>query len=504
MKLHMEKRKALAGLLLACLCAGAAVSTRGRLLSRRADLDLSVSKNVAGLPEAELGSTSTSRLVVASAALGVFRALAIDYLWIRAVSLQDRGVFFESAALVGLITRLQPRLPLVWTFLARNLAYNISASMPPQERFPWILEGIELLREQALLYNPGNPVILGELAFFFQHKIGLDFDDAGYLYRSRLAESFAIDQESPGYRALLEQWGIEPEHLARVEADWGFELDFRLAESHALYWAELGRVDDGVAADAFTRRSLDIVIRSAILQLFTGGRPVKSAFGPVRIFVPDLRLDGPVRRVLALERERVRNRPAAEALVEEVTLGHLGRLVFFRFLYGEEEEARDVLRRNRARIAPSSPSLEEYLVANVAFLTELEEEHSEPPLPQDPRAKALRSLVACLDTAFLLEVAGETRLAGGFRRLGRLVYARRLSSPAGESAAVHPFERYLEETVRWRVARWRERPEVRQRMPRPLEARWTGSQSEAGALSLPHPDALPFRAELLDPLCVPE
>jgi hypothetical protein len=200
--------------------------------------------------------------------------------------------------------------------------------------------------------------------------------------------------------------------------------------------------------------------------------------------------------------------------VEEVTLGHLGRLVFFRFLYGEEEEARGVLRENRDRLASgSSSSLEDYLVANVGFLTELEPEaggpdsgHSDatPPLRQDPVGRALRSLTACLDTAFLLEVAGERRLAGGFRRLGNLVYARRLPSPITERESRAPFERYVEEAARWRLSRWKKEPEVWREVPRALEARWAESLSGMEALGLPHGDALPFRAELLDPLCVPE
>ncbi len=80
------------------------------------------------------GSTPVSAAILTSAGTGVFRAIAIDYLWMRATALSERGRFFEAHAIARAITELQPRLPAVWTFLAYNFAYNVAATLPAEER----------------------------------------------------------------------------------------------------------------------------------------------------------------------------------------------------------------------------------------------------------------------------------------------------------------------------------------------------------------------------------
>jgi hypothetical protein len=170
------------------------------------------------------------------------------HLWLRAVHLQERGEYFEAGALAKLITALQPRFPAVWSFQAQNLAYNIPPSFPLPERYPWVVQAIQLLRDGALLHNPESPEAYFELAFIFQHKIGLDFDDAGYLYRSSLAAAFdpgapveqGAEQRAEQLAARRREWKLDAEKVKSLETKLGSTLDFRAAESHALYWAELG------------------------------------------------------------------------------------------------------------------------------------------------------------------------------------------------------------------------------------------------------------------------
>ena len=68
-------------------------------------------------------------LAFTTVALGGFRGLIANALWLRASELQEQEKFFELIQLADLITKLQPRFPTVWSFLSWNLAYNVSAPL---------------------------------------------------------------------------------------------------------------------------------------------------------------------------------------------------------------------------------------------------------------------------------------------------------------------------------------------------------------------------------------
>ncbi|MBN1845485.1 MAG: hypothetical protein JW810_07360 [Sedimentisphaerales bacterium] len=139
-------------------------------------------------------SRAASELRLPTAALSIFRSLAIDYLWIRADTLKQEGQYFDALHLARLICALQPHLPTVWIFQAWNMAYNISVAMPnPPERWNWIINGISLLRDQALRYNPRTPEIYIELGWIFLHKLGGITDNYHRYYKRRYAlEMMAI------------------------------------------------------------------------------------------------------------------------------------------------------------------------------------------------------------------------------------------------------------------------------------------------------------------------
>ena len=58
--------------------------------------------------------------------------------------------------------------------------------------------GIELLRDDGLRYNPDDVLIHRELAWFFQHKMGANLDDANMYYKQEwakeMAEVFGMDK----------------------------------------------------------------------------------------------------------------------------------------------------------------------------------------------------------------------------------------------------------------------------------------------------------------------
>ncbi len=102
-------------------------------------------------------------------ALGSFRGLIADLLWLRAASLQQDKNYFEMVQLASWITKLQPRFAGATAYLAWNMAYNISVTCSLwQDRWYWVWEGIKLIRDEALLYNPGASRLYWELAVIFQ------------------------------------------------------------------------------------------------------------------------------------------------------------------------------------------------------------------------------------------------------------------------------------------------------------------------------------------------
>jgi hypothetical protein len=129
--------------------------------------------------------------VAAGIAMGAFRGIFVNFLWMRANDLKEEGKFFESVDLARAITRLQPRFPRVWVFHAWNLAYNISVqTQTREERWNWVNAGIRLLRDEGIPANPNDLLLHKELAWIFTHKIGGYTDDANPYYKVRLAQEW--------------------------------------------------------------------------------------------------------------------------------------------------------------------------------------------------------------------------------------------------------------------------------------------------------------------------
>lgn len=131
-------------------------------------------------------------LAFATVAMGAFRGLVVNILWIRADNLKQEGKFFDAKQLAEWITTLQPRFAAVWDFHGWNMAYNISVAIPntqPEERWRWVRNGYELLRDRAIPLNPNSIILYRSLAWIFQHKIGEVSDDCHRYYKKELAMS---------------------------------------------------------------------------------------------------------------------------------------------------------------------------------------------------------------------------------------------------------------------------------------------------------------------------
>jgi len=231
-------RAALAGLGVVALLTFAAVQNRALAESRR--------RGGAGI--APRPSEPPPALTFVVVGLGAFRGLAAEALWFRADTLQWEGRYFELVQLANWITSLDPYATDAWVYNAWNLAYNISAMMRrPEDRVRWVWHGLRLLRDEALLWNPGDAQLCRELAWLYLNKVGGSLDTAAPLYRRTLSEEAdpflgpdgAFPASVPARAAIRDAFKLEAARVAAIEAQTG-ALDWRAAESHALYWAWLG------------------------------------------------------------------------------------------------------------------------------------------------------------------------------------------------------------------------------------------------------------------------
>ena len=229
-----------------------------------------------------------------SVALGGFRGIIADVLWLRATKLQEEKKYFELVQLADWITKLEPRFALVWAFHGWNMAYNISVMLDdPADRWRWVKHGFELMRDEGLFYNPGDPQLHRELGWIFQHKMGGMLDQAHFYYKRAWAAEMAelFDGPRPDYafcRAnpndarvmrLRDVYKLEPARMEEVDNTYG-PLDWRAPEAHAIYWAWRGRP----YAKGFDAVQLDRMIFQSMQDAFWQGRliidPVEDVFVP--------------------------------------------------------------------------------------------------------------------------------------------------------------------------------------------------------------------------------
>lgn len=212
-------------------------------------------------------------VVFTTVALGGFRGIAIDILWARICMLQDEGEYIEIAQLSELITKLNPRLPIVWDYHSHNMAYNIaSMASTPQDRWRWIGAGISMLRDEALAYNPGSGDLRERLCRIYTHKM-IDYTDPGrQFYRIAWATEMAAALEKGAGGGTGNRWsGVKLDRSVMDGIDKTFgPLDWRLPEAYVLYWATLG----GKAAGDTVQKSLDVMICGAMVETLLNGRIV--------------------------------------------------------------------------------------------------------------------------------------------------------------------------------------------------------------------------------------
>ena len=253
-----------------------------RLLRMRGDLHLTQAPPTQNMPPAVAFTT---------VALGGFRGILADVLWMRAGTLQDEGRYFELVQLSDWIVKLQPRSPAIWAYHAWNMAYNLSALMAaPSEKWRWVHNGILLLRDDGLRANPGSPRLHQELAWLFLHKLGTDTDSFAATYR----QQWAAEVEAGGAP-------LDPARIRQIENQFG-PLDWRTPQAHAIYWATEGLSFEHTE---FEDLSLRRMVYQALLQRISLGD--RQYIPPAIAFLEETRQRHPRIAVLQEVLQRLRS-----------------------------------------------------------------------------------------------------------------------------------------------------------------------------------------------------
>ncbi|MCP4177240.1 MAG: hypothetical protein GY756_05695 [bacterium] len=144
-------------------------------------------KKINKLTDTNIIKNAPPLVAFTTVALGGFRGLLADILWLRTISLQDQGRYIEMAQVASWISKLQPRFTGATAFLAWNMAYNISITYTePENKWRWVENGIKLLKS-SIKYNPNSPVLFKELSWIYINKIGGLRDSANLYYKTQLA-----------------------------------------------------------------------------------------------------------------------------------------------------------------------------------------------------------------------------------------------------------------------------------------------------------------------------
>ena len=291
--------------ILLLLFAGALLFGSGRMQQA-----LNRDRDALGLTHAAVLDNAPPVLAFTTVALGGFRGLISNLLWIRANDLQQDDKFFEAAQLADWITKLEPTFAQVWLFQGWNMAYNISVKFKDfPDRWRWVEHGIELLRDDGLRYNPNSVDIHRELAWFYQHKLGANLDDANMYYKSQWAgemrnffgpdgTNFDLllhppnETDRTNAALLRDKFKLDAAFAKSVDAQYG-PLDWRLPEAHAIYWGARGlqaarENPDKVKADDLIK--LRRIIYQSMLQAFHHGRIIADPFRKGYSLGPNLEL----------------------------------------------------------------------------------------------------------------------------------------------------------------------------------------------------------------------
>ncbi|HTI68753.1 MAG TPA: hypothetical protein VMF06_02220 [Candidatus Limnocylindria bacterium] len=335
-----------------------------------------------GLTRTAIISNAPPVLAFTTVALGSFRGLIANALWLRTTDLQEEGKYFEAVQLADWITKLQPHFTAVWVHQAWNMSYNISVKFPdPEDRWHWVLRGIQLLRDEGMKYNPHEVLMYRELGWHFQHKMGGYLDDAHITYKRHWAELMesVIPGGHPNYEEylapktpetkarverLVSEFKMVPAIMKQVDAEYG-PLEWRLPEASAIYWGFRGMQETATNVD---KTPLRREIFQPMLMAFQRGRLITNNFTGGIEFGPNLDI---VPRVNKAYEDMIRDDPSNADHFRLAHRNFIKDAVYFLFASNREKDAKVWFEYMKNHFAndpgvPRDKSLEQYCIDRVS------------------------------------------------------------------------------------------------------------------------------------------
>lgn len=260
--------------------------------------------------------------------LGAFKGIFSDILWLKALSLQEQGKYFEMGKIAFWITKLNPQFTGATTFLSWNMAYNISIMFAnPEDKWKWIQNAINVLRE-AITYNPGAPELYKELAWIYLNKIGDVFDSGNLYYKTQIAfemeritgknptdefwESLTSTKSSDeevilARKFLKDDFMLDPKYIVQINQKFG-NLDWKVSQSLAVYWAYRAMLIDPKAREYYKTLMMALTAYSYNGKIIYWNNNDYSAFTSIPDFLMILRLNSYFTEELnSQNRERIAN-----------------------------------------------------------------------------------------------------------------------------------------------------------------------------------------------------
>ncbi len=393
-------------------------------------------------------------LAFTTVALGGFRGLISNFLWMRANELQQDDKFFEAAQLASWITALEPHFSQVWVFQGWNMAYNISVKFKENgpgdytDRWHWVQNGIELMRDGGLKYNPDDVLIFRELAWQYQHKMGANLDDANVFYKMKWADEMSgfFGESGTNYQSLVapqnaidrtnatvlhEKFKLEPAFIKFVDEKYG-PLDWRLPEAHALYWGAKGldqaeKHPEKVKPDDLIQ--LRRIIYQSIYQAFKHGRIIYNPFSQRYSLGPNLDLVNRVNEVyekMAVDDEKNRDhieRAQRNALRDSIYFLYENNRIadatkWFKYL-GQKFPDKPIV-ENDPDSLPKNLTLDEYAVAVVQI-----------DIGETSQERVTSAVQGLLVRAYLALVLDDDSRYQNFKSLATRVHQKYTKSTAG-------------------------------------------------------------------------
>ena len=374
-------------------------------------------------------------LALTTVALGGFRGLIANALWIRAMDLQDQDKYFEKVQLADWIVKLEPHYTHVWTVQAWDMAYNISVKFSDHgDRWRWVRAGIVLLRDEGIKYNPEEVLLYRELAWFFQHKMGANLDDANMFYRRAWAAEMEpllgtnyvelidpqTDEQKERARILREEYKMDPAFMKELDAKYG-PLEWRLPDAHAIYWASVGLKKAAESGQDLMpiRRNIYQSMQAAVMR---GAFDFDKLTGSV-LLGPNLDMaanaNASYEEMMEADAE---NRPN----IQTAHKNFLRRLPFYLYTAGRNSEAAywfGYLREKYPDSVRPGMTLEDYVVSRVAEVA------SETNVDQS------RLIIQnYLALAFIENATGDQDRAANYERIARAIWVRHNTEIGGGAA----------------------------------------------------------------------